>query len=500
MAQDRANIFKIENAKEFDKYKEDPFFDCFQSMEDFANALEKDIATKETPHVLLLEAEYGMGKTFFSTRFTQYLRNNDVEAIYFSVWENDYLQEPFVAFSKALIQYMNKKFTTKKMKAGLNELFQKIENVVCSVSVNFCSVNINAKNLIESFKKETDEIADFKNELKNFILQIPKQKLVIIVDELDRCRPDYAMKTLECIKHFFDIEGLFIILPTNKNALDDAIKSLHGIDNKSRINKECYFKKFYNDERRLSKPNEDDYKLVAKQFVTEETLKEAIDKKHITLTGNKYNSIETLVDLLAKYLEKASSTLRESKDIIKETVRICNNFYEPVRVEWLVCLIAYRHHEKGAYFKYPLPREHCFTGDHGPNNPHPKQNLFNLTDYFHGFYAIRTSYANAYIQGHRDFHKFIQNNKSSSNKFESYKNIKEYFNEVSNEIEKLKGILVDDKAVSDLEKISKGLLEQRKKIKLYQDKYGSDDNDAQRKIKYEKIMQQLELLYATENN
>ena len=46
------------------------------------NSREQDILTKETPYVLLLEKNYGMGKTFFSTRFTQYLRNKNLEAIY----------------------------------------------------------------------------------------------------------------------------------------------------------------------------------------------------------------------------------------------------------------------------------------------------------------------------------------------------------------------------------------------------------------------------------
>ena len=52
------------------------------------------------------------------------------------------------------------------------------------------------------------------------------------------------MKTLECIKHFFEIEGLFVILPTNKESLNNCIKSLYGIDNTKRIRRENYFQKF----------------------------------------------------------------------------------------------------------------------------------------------------------------------------------------------------------------------------------------------------------------
>ena len=64
MGIDKANIFKLKE-KEQEKYKKDPFLDCFESTKLFAKALLRDIETKETPHSLLLSADYGMGKTFF---------------------------------------------------------------------------------------------------------------------------------------------------------------------------------------------------------------------------------------------------------------------------------------------------------------------------------------------------------------------------------------------------------------------------------------------------
>ena len=64
MGLDKANIFKL-NDNELTKYQNDPFLDCFESTKVFAKALKNDIDTKETPHSLLLSADYGMGKTFF---------------------------------------------------------------------------------------------------------------------------------------------------------------------------------------------------------------------------------------------------------------------------------------------------------------------------------------------------------------------------------------------------------------------------------------------------
>ncbi len=59
MGIDRANIFRL-HEETFKEYEKDPFLDCFESTKQFAQALKLDIETKETPHTLLLSADYGM--------------------------------------------------------------------------------------------------------------------------------------------------------------------------------------------------------------------------------------------------------------------------------------------------------------------------------------------------------------------------------------------------------------------------------------------------------
>ena len=152
MALDKANIFKLK-VSEFVKYKNAPFLDCFESTKDFAKALKNDIDTKETPHSLLLSADYGMGKTFFSTRFTQYLRNYKYDVIYFSVWENDYMQEPFLAFSKVIINYIHNKFKAEKYKANATKLFTTTEKIIEAFSFSTgIGVSISTDKLIKRSK------------------------------------------------------------------------------------------------------------------------------------------------------------------------------------------------------------------------------------------------------------------------------------------------------------------------------------------------------------
>ncbi|MEP3525256.1 MAG: P-loop NTPase fold protein [Hyphomicrobiales bacterium] len=67
-----------------------------------------------------------------------------------------------------------------------------------------------------------------------------EQKLVIIVDELDRCRPDYALDMLEVMKHFFKVEGVHFILGVNLKQLANSVRARYG----EAVEGERYLQKF----------------------------------------------------------------------------------------------------------------------------------------------------------------------------------------------------------------------------------------------------------------
>ncbi|MGJ8628553.1 MAG: KAP family P-loop NTPase fold protein [Sulfitobacter sp.] len=66
------------------------------------------------------------------------------------------------------------------------------------------------------------------------------KKLVIIVDELDRCRPDYALSLLEIIKHFFDVPHVHFVLGANMRELQNSVSARYGTG----IDAAMYLQKF----------------------------------------------------------------------------------------------------------------------------------------------------------------------------------------------------------------------------------------------------------------
>lgn len=75
----------------------------------------------------------------------------------------------------------------------------------------------------------------------NDIVTEEAQKLVIFIDELDRCRPTFAIETLERIKHYFDDERIIFVVSVNKEQLIHTISKFYGAS----FDATAYLNKFF---------------------------------------------------------------------------------------------------------------------------------------------------------------------------------------------------------------------------------------------------------------
>ena len=71
-----------------------------------------------------------------------------------------------------------------------------------------------------------DAISDFKESLEGIVNN--QRKIVIIIDELDRCKPTFAVQLLEIVKHLFDIKGITFIFMLDIEQLSHSIKTIYG--------------------------------------------------------------------------------------------------------------------------------------------------------------------------------------------------------------------------------------------------------------------------------
>jgi len=225
------------------------------------------------PFVLSINASWGAGKTTFVKLWKSYLEKElDVHSIYFSAWEDDFSKEPLISIMGELNSYINHKFSKdeelskkfdelkstgskiikrglpafiKGATAGVLDLDKGVESAIGAVTESV------AKELIESYEEDKALTVKFKELLHQIIRQINSEKpLIIFIDELDRCRPLYAIELLERLKHIFGIEKLIFVLSIDKKQLSESIKSQYG-----NIDTENYLRRFIDLEFNLTNSN-----------------------------------------------------------------------------------------------------------------------------------------------------------------------------------------------------------------------------------------------------
>lgn len=97
-------------------------------------------------------------------------------------------------------------------------------------------------NLIKSFR-------ELLSELPSKLQNEENKPLVIIIDELDRCKPTFAVEIVEKVKHLFSVENVVFLLVMNKSQLEESIKCVYG----QNIDAHTYLQKFVNIEAKLPK-------------------------------------------------------------------------------------------------------------------------------------------------------------------------------------------------------------------------------------------------------
>ena len=215
------------------------------------------ITSFEQSIVLCIDGGWGQGKTTFIKMWQQYLKNLHIPTIYFNAWESDYTDDALIALiGEISLSIKDLEFQDKtKAEKIIERIYEYTANLtkvvlpsVTNLSIKalfgrFANTNELAKTLgalseslvkeqIKIYEKSRKTLSKFKKELSELAQCYTggdKQKpLVIFIDELDRCRPDFAIEVLEKAKHLFNVDNIIFVLATDKTQLGHSIRAVYG--------------------------------------------------------------------------------------------------------------------------------------------------------------------------------------------------------------------------------------------------------------------------------
>lgn len=226
--------------------------------------------------VLNVNSPWGAGKTFFLNRWKQELCKDHV-CVFFNAWEADFTNEPLVALITCIEQQTMDRTSIGSSEAGRNvikfttTLMKKAAPLIAKGLVKkFSGVEIDellgkdsgdstgelAEGVVEELIKEQSKavtyVEDFKVAILEKLAQAAenfnlKKPAFIFIDELDRCRPTYAIELLERVKHFFELDDCRFIVASDSAQLAHSVRAVYG----EKFFSERYLSRFFDAEFRL---------------------------------------------------------------------------------------------------------------------------------------------------------------------------------------------------------------------------------------------------------
>ncbi len=229
------------------------------------------------PLVFSVDSPWGTGKTTFIKLWRSWLQSQEVSSIYFNAWESDYAEDPLVA----LVSELDKWVLSRGDQTAANGAWKKAKSllpgiakstaVAAAKAATFGGLDIEkeyeklaadiaggvANDLVDSFNIQSEAIIIFKEKIEETLTELggSQNNIIIFIDELDRCRPSYAIQLLERIKHLFNIDRLVFVLSTDFDQLSHSICAIYG----NNFNARKYLQRFIDLDYQLKEPESKNY-------------------------------------------------------------------------------------------------------------------------------------------------------------------------------------------------------------------------------------------------
>jgi predicted KAP-like P-loop ATPase len=218
-------------------FSEDDLF----KREKIAIELTKMIEETRKPFSIAIDSYWGSGKTVFLTKWKDKLEKDSYKTIYIDAWKMDYYIDPIIPIIGSINHLLDLE------NANSEDLKSAFLVIMKDILKNITKVDYDK--VLDSFKnKSRNDYTEFVSyeEQRNLIHEklsdfaLSNKKIYFFIDELDRCKPLFAINFLERIKHYLDIPNFVFVFSVDLKQLGYSIKHVYG-----NIDSDSYFRKFF---------------------------------------------------------------------------------------------------------------------------------------------------------------------------------------------------------------------------------------------------------------
>jgi len=318
----------------------------------------------QAPLVFCLDAPWGAGKTTFLRLWVKYFEKNSLASLYLNAWECDFAEDPLVPLICTIDSWVEGRQGNPKARKAWEKAKKYAPGMIKSTAVaaakvaSFGALDLDKElekiaaelaggavgSIVDEFNIKKKSLEQFKIQLSRSLEALPdrQKNLVVFVDELDRCRPAYAIEVLERIKHLFDVDRVIFVLAMNCEQLGKSLQGVYG----AAFDGVNYLKRFIDIDYRLRLPS-------AKEYLSAR-LQDPEVVRYFELRKNGASEQEHVLELLAFLVSRFDYTLRDINQLLGRLKLVLHGVPADTNLEFflIIPLLVLRERNHSLYSRY----------------------------------------------------------------------------------------------------------------------------------------------------
>ncbi len=295
---------------------------------------------------MIINGKYGTGKsTLLDFIIQQNEQNKEFNIVYYDAWESNYFENPIIPLLYSISKLKSKGGRVKKVAKNVLKALPKIfTNTLTNAHAVDLTPLFGETDICDEFDKYKKAVDGYKKVLYDFCQQ---KKTILLIDELDRCLPEYQIKVLESLYHMFDIPNLIVVIALDKGQLEESIRNKFG----EYTDTYGYLSKFIQYEIDLPCESAYEYAKALMSFRSE------YDNEIKSIISDMFQAVNLSIREIKLLVQQLNLICKERKDYYRQILPY--SYYYPIVVSFLLIL---RYVDKNLYNKFfNKPLQHNYN-------------------------------------------------------------------------------------------------------------------------------------------
>ena len=322
--------------REFESSPDDPFANDWLNRKESVESLCSVIQNADGPLVVSVEGAYGTGKSAFLRMCAAHLAQGEAATVEFNAWQQGHTGRPLIDLVAALSTHLQDEGSWARVKTTARRVGWRVAGSLTRGIV--APDESDDSSVFDDWLDIDDGVSEFKKSLHDQAQECGG-KLVMLVDELDRCEPTYALDLLNRARHLLDVPGVVIVFGVNREELGHAVETQYGPD----CDVDGYLRRFVDHSVQLRQPTNEEWAAYLAHSCS--ALADCAP-----ILREQHSFVRVFLELLA---DNCNGRLRDVEQVLRHAnLTLPHPNYKHLWPTWVMCMLMLRYLDRDCYERF----------------------------------------------------------------------------------------------------------------------------------------------------